>query len=126
MNIWPWIISAVFTLVVVLAIKKKAGKEPDFGGAKVGRSMCHLPQSIKEYSKQQATHYLDVAESMGMSVTVSGYGANKSGDLIVRKKRDNKEPPFWGTNQSTGKRGRAVRLYEFKPVDLKGEISGKE
>lgn len=49
----------------------------------------------------------------GDKVTVSGVGVNLSGDLIVRATHDNKEPPFWGINQRTGKRGKAVKLQEF-------------
>jgi hypothetical protein len=46
--------------------------------------------------------------------TVSGVGLNKSGDVILRRKNDNKAPPFWGTNLRTNKRGRAIELAVFR------------
>ena len=49
----------------------------------------------------------------GDIVTISGIGLNASGDTIVRSKNDNKPPPFWGINQKTGKRGKAIKLKAF-------------
>ena len=50
----------------------------------------------------------------GDRFTISGFGQNKSGDMIRRTKSDNKEPPFWGLNLRTRKRGRAVKLMVFR------------
>lgn len=50
----------------------------------------------------------------GDTITISGFGLNKSGDVIRRTKADNKPPPFWGINTRTLKRGKAVELAKFK------------
>lgn len=49
----------------------------------------------------------------GDKITLSGVGKNKSGDIIQRMRADNKQPPFWGINLRTGKRGKAVKVAVF-------------
>lgn len=54
------------------------------------------------------------APKIGDRTTFSWLGENKSGDTIRRKRGDNKLPPFWGVNERTGKRGKAVKLAVFE------------
>jgi hypothetical protein len=49
----------------------------------------------------------------GDQFTISGFGQNASGDMIKRLRNDNKEPPFWGLNMRTKKRGKAISLMIF-------------
>jgi len=49
--------------------------------------------------------------------TIGGVGENPSGDMIQRLRNDNPDPPFWGVNQRTGKRGKATKLMQFRAKD---------
>ena len=60
---------------------------------------------------------MDQQVNHGDVFTISGIGVNKSGHTIRRIRNDNKPPPFWGLNLKTRKRGRAVRLQEYRAIE---------
>jgi hypothetical protein len=48
----------------------------------------------------------------GDKFTISGLGLSASGIIVMRKRADNKPPPFWGVS-AKGKRLKAVNLAEY-------------